>query len=393
MYYEFPIINTLQDVLPHIEGFDEIIVAERDGYKVVNYMVSTPRLWERSHGWEVRRECRGLIFDDEGRLISRPFHKFFNLGEKEETLPNNVDVTELHHILDKMDGSMIRPLLLPQTYVLPAARGLREKPVKTNLYLATKMGVTDIANDAVQLLSTEQIALLIAHVEEGFTPLFEYVAPTNKIVINYTEAKLVYLGSRRNENGLYFFDRELSDFFERVPFRGMVRNGGLLSWSEGVRGETAGEGYILRFESGHMVKVKNDWYVRVHKTLDDVRSDRAIVALGLNEELDDVLPLIPEEDRDRVTEVFDVFMWKLIDKHVEIANITKIVDEQYRLEGGAYDKKRLALEFVPSLNDKKLGQFVFAFADGKDLWAILLQNAKNCVGSGVKYDEFVNWLS
>jgi RNA ligase len=141
MNYDFPIITRIEDVLPHIEGFDEIIVAEREGYKVINYMVSTPRLWERSHGWEVRRECRGLIFDDEGRLISRPFHKFFNLGEKEETLPNNVDVTELHHILDKMDGSMIRPLLLPQTYVLPAARGLREKPVKTNLYLATKMGV------------------------------------------------------------------------------------------------------------------------------------------------------------------------------------------------------------------------------------------------------------
>ena len=106
MNYDFPIITRIEDVLPHIEGFDEIIVAEREGYKVINYMVSTPRLWERSHGWEVRRECRGLIFDDEGRLISRPFHKFFNLGEKEETLPNNVDVTELHHILDKMDGSM-----------------------------------------------------------------------------------------------------------------------------------------------------------------------------------------------------------------------------------------------------------------------------------------------
>lgn len=164
----------------------------------------------------------------------------------------------------------------------------------------------------------------------------------------------------------------------------------LLSYVREMRGS---EGIIIRFDDGMMVKVKADEYVRMHRALDDVRSDRAIVALGLNEELDDVLPLIPEEDRDRVTEVFDVFMRKLVNKHVEIANITKIVDEQYRLEGGAYDKKRLALEFVPSLNDKKLGQFVFAFADGKDLWAILLQNAKNCVGSGVKYDEFVNWLS
>ena len=32
MHYTFPEIRTINDVLPHIEGREEFIVAEREGY-------------------------------------------------------------------------------------------------------------------------------------------------------------------------------------------------------------------------------------------------------------------------------------------------------------------------------------------------------------------------
>lgn len=193
MDYQFPLIRNISDVLPHIEGYEEIIVAERDGYKVVNYMVSTPRLWEREPGWEIRRECRGIIFDSvTGDLISRPFHKFFNANEKPETQLAGLDMSREHAIFDKMDGSMIRPLI-----------------INRKLSLATKMGITDIAGAAEKLLTAEQKAWLRLVVEDGTTPLFEYVAPTNKIVIHYDEAKLVYLGSRENVTGDYFFEKNV----------------------------------------------------------------------------------------------------------------------------------------------------------------------------------------
>lgn len=28
--------------------------------------------------WKLRRECRGLVFDKEGHVLARRFHKFFN---------------------------------------------------------------------------------------------------------------------------------------------------------------------------------------------------------------------------------------------------------------------------------------------------------------------------
>ena len=174
MDYEFPLIRHISDVLPAIEGFPEIIVAEKDGYTVINYVVSTPDTWKRSgnadlanfyggyEAWTIRRECRGLIFAEDGTIMSRPFHKFFNLGEKEETLPTAIDFGQEHRVMSKMDGSMIRPII-----------------VKGVLRLATKMGVTDVAVEAEKTLNDEQRDWLRMAVEQGITPLFEYVAPTN----------------------------------------------------------------------------------------------------------------------------------------------------------------------------------------------------------------------
>ena len=39
MNYEFPIIRNISDVLPAIHGRDEFVVAEKEGYTVINYNV------------------------------------------------------------------------------------------------------------------------------------------------------------------------------------------------------------------------------------------------------------------------------------------------------------------------------------------------------------------
>jgi len=135
MRYQFPVIRHISDVLPHIEGRDEFVVAEREGYTVINYVVAMADTFNMSGSDDltgaIRREGRGLIFDRDGNLMSRPFHKFFNVNEREETQTHVVDMSQPHVIMEKMDGSMIRPIL-----------------VDGYLRLATKMGVTDVAMQA-----------------------------------------------------------------------------------------------------------------------------------------------------------------------------------------------------------------------------------------------------
>ena len=114
MNYEFPTIRNISDVLPAIEGRDEFVVAEKDGYTVINYNVMMADTFDCN----IRRECRGIIFGSKtGDIIRRPFHKFFNVNEREETQDHVVDLSRPHAILDK----------LGQTFKLKRNRGTGEK--------------------------------------------------------------------------------------------------------------------------------------------------------------------------------------------------------------------------------------------------------------------------
>lgn len=51
------------------------------------------------------RECRGLIFNKEtGKVVARRLHKFFNIGESEETQANKIDFSLPHVLVEKVDG-------------------------------------------------------------------------------------------------------------------------------------------------------------------------------------------------------------------------------------------------------------------------------------------------
>ena len=91
MIYQFPKINNISDILPAIAGKEEFIIADRPGFKVVNYLVQFENTFENpmDEGISeqeklyrtIRRECRGIIFDEiTGDIIRRPFNKFFNLN-------------------------------------------------------------------------------------------------------------------------------------------------------------------------------------------------------------------------------------------------------------------------------------------------------------------------
>jgi RNA ligase len=62
------------------------------------------------------------------------------------------------------------------------------------------------------------------------------------------------------------------------------------------------EGFIVRFDDGHMLKLKCHWYLQIHKAKEAILQDRNIVELILDEKLDDVKAHLPAEDRDRLTQ-------------------------------------------------------------------------------------------
>lgn len=104
----FPTISHISDVLPFIDGVDGFIVMDKSYGKVVEYTHMAAETFagdpKESLSAQVRLECRGLVFDNNGDLVSRPFHKFFNLGERENTLQSNIDWSRPHLVMPKLDG-------------------------------------------------------------------------------------------------------------------------------------------------------------------------------------------------------------------------------------------------------------------------------------------------
>jgi RNA ligase len=372
MNYAFPVINTISDVLPAIAGRDEFVVAERDFGTVINYLVAMPDTFKMEGPDDVmgaiRRECRGLIFDLEGRIMSRPFHKFFNVNEKEETQAHMLDLSRPHIVMDKLDGSMIRPVRMDGV-----------------VRLATKMGVTDIAIEAERLIDGNQYAWLEYMMDNGFTPIFEYVAPTNKIVVEYAEAKLILTAVRETVSGAYLNNLRFGAPFEVVRTDSSIHD--FNAYLAFKRGETLREGDIIRFANGHMVKVKNDWYVQIHKTKDIVRVDRNIIELVLNETIDDTRAMLDPSDLVRVDEVEAGFWAAFENAEGRLLGLEMLARTIY----GA-DKKRIALEMVPNLINKQDGGFIFKLIDGYAIRDLLLDHCKKNIGSTPKYEALMEWM-
>jgi RNA ligase len=383
MNYTFPIIRHISDVLPHIEGRSEFVVAEREGYTVINYVVAMADTFDMypagydgplstyDLGGAIRRECRGLIFDRDGNIMSRPFHKFFNINEREETQAHCVDVSQPHVIMEKMDGSMIRPIL-----------------VDGHLRLATKMGVTSVAMDAEAWLAAQDRRLkewLRTMVDLGLTPLFEWVSPFNQIVLAYEAADLVYLGTRDNVTGEYAMD--ISCPFNTVSQYGSVA-GNLADYIARQRGAEGREGDIIRFADGHMLKVKNDWYVRIHKTVDRIVFDRNIVNLILNEEVDDVVPMLPKVQADRVRDFERRFAERL-------HNTVEKYDRYWNtVVASGLDRKRYAQEWMPTIknNDPFAAAYVFGRFGDRDGRAMILDHIEKSITTNVRWDECAVWM-
>ena len=196
MKYQFPTIKNISDVLPAIAGSSEFIVAEREGYCVINYMVSLdttfPEVTDELSA--IRRECRGLIFDSKsGRILRRPFHKFWNINEREETRSTSLEFNKPHKVYTKLDGSMLAP------FELGHGTGV--------IRWGTKMGAgTDVAMAAEVFVAKNMKYQKFAEwcIKQDITPIFEFTTPgKHRIVIGYERPMLTLLAARYMITGKY----------------------------------------------------------------------------------------------------------------------------------------------------------------------------------------------
>jgi RNA ligase len=220
------------------------------------------------------RECRGITFDKDGSIICRPLHKFFNIGELEETHVDNIDWSNVARVMDKRDGSMINTALVDGKIVC--------KTKKSFDTIQSIRALEFIKSNA----NYHQFAIYCASINH--TPTFEWTSPQDRIVLKYDTDKLVLTHIRDNITGEYIFDIEKrTDYFDIPIVENLTPFNFDIDWLlKKCQSEENKEGYVIQFFNGDMVKLKTPWYIGLHHSVTFIR-ERDIAKMIVDETIDD----------------------------------------------------------------------------------------------------------
>lgn len=111
------------------------------------------------------------------------------------------------------------------------------------------------------------------------------------------------------------------------------------------------EGVVVRFDDGHMFKIKTEWYCAIHRAKEDVLWEKNVVRLVLEEKLDDIIVHLPDEDRVRL----EAYQQQLLGK---VDFVCKLINDSLKLYFKGMSRKDFALNVAPTL-DKFLVQLIF----------------------------------
>ena len=321
---------TLAEELFAIANREEWHCNQRDFGFVIDYAITMPNTFVGldAHHTKILQNLRGTCFDKNGKIIRLAFHKFHNLNEKPEYQADKFNFSDEHVIEEKLDGSMIA--------AIPYVDGTYR--------LGTRAGVTEVAEKAESLMASmpeekwsQYDEFITSTIRDGWTAIFEYCARDQRIVIDYAEPKLVLTSIRRNATGEYadsygleVFMRQF-DLIDRVKV--VARNDSTISeLAEYIRTLTNAEGVVVKFADGRFVKIKAEEYCLMHRSLDDLRFEKDVLALVLDGKLDDVLPLVHADKRMQLTayqeSVFSNIQKRTHEMDAEYAEFSKLTDRR-----------------------------------------------------------------
>jgi len=303
--------------------------------------VQYDRLWD-----DITIQCRGLVTNSEGKIIARPFKKFFNYEEHSpEDIPNEEFV-----VYEKLDGSLGILFNYQNEWIL-ATRGSFTSPQ---------------AIKGKEILSKHDISAW----RKDNTYLFEIIYPENRIVVDYgDEEKLVVIGGIHTETG------------EEIPDSGLfwTQDSGFeivltyKTWGEGydiLKEEISKdkEGYVIRFKNGFRMKVKGEEYKRLHRILTNISNRDIWEYLKEGKPFDEILDKVPDEFYNWVKDTARDLTVKFED----------IDDEYNNIFNSIFSLIETKKEFAEKAKQYPHSSLLFAMYDGKQthkiIWKLLYPN-------------------
>lgn len=260
------------------------------------------------------RECRGIILDEETlEPVCFPFTKFGNYGEKycPEIDWKNCWTGQ------KLDGSLIKVVKLGDQLLISTNGTIDafKAPIVEQIGCkASSFGelVLDalMANDKIRPTEThitasgdhyshpdvkQALQTFAGMLDEGVTYMFELTSPFNKVVVQWHETKLNFLGCRDNKTmqETYFTDHPLKDVFNTPKVYPLKSIDDCIAAAAAL--DCTEEGFVVCDSNFNRVKVKSPTYVSLHHMRNNgVLSYERGVEIVRGNELDEVLNYFPE---------------------------------------------------------------------------------------------------
>jgi hypothetical protein len=237
-----------------------------------NYSQATQyeRKWD-----EITLQCRGLVTDEKGNIVARPFKKFFNIEEREHTPTSEFEVYE------KMDGSLGILFNYNQEWIF-ASRG---------------SFTSDQCIKFKEIFYKNHDELLLSR---SNTYLFEIIYPENRIVVDYGgEEKIVMLGEIHTDSG-----EELDlEFNIQLGFNVVKKYDGIEDYTQ-LKSiiQNNQEGFVIRFSNGDRCKIKGEEYLRLHKIMTEISTKSVWECLNSGGDIYKVLENVPDEFFNKIDE-------------------------------------------------------------------------------------------
>jgi RNA ligase len=311
--------------------------------------VQYENLWD-----EVTLMCRGLVTDEDGNIVARPFRKFFNVEEGKHTPTNDFKVYE------KMDGSLGILFNYNGEWVM-ATRG---------------SFTSDQAVKGMEMLSKYDYNKL----HKDFTYLFEIIYSDNRIVCSYDYEDVVLLGVVNTKHGHEVnlhgdLDIRIQNLIKNIGLKVVKQYDGITDYSvlKGMVRDDA-EGFVVLFSNGDRIKVKGVEYLRLHKIMTNASTTAIWEVLSTGGNIEDLIKDVPDEFYNKIKLYVSELRYQWYQYYNQLG---KTYDYFRYGKYGDKDPEPTKKEFAEFIKDKEsiVKAIMFAMWDGKDydkiIWSAL----------------------
>lgn len=306
-------------------------------------------------GWwnDVTLNCRGLILDDEFNIVARPWAKFFNLGQRDNTIDFHAPV----EVTDKLDGSL--GILYPDGdgWAI-STRGSFESDQA--IYATREIWKPRYNEYYDDLLEQDYM--------DKYTLLFEIIIPWNRIVCNYGDMEdLVLLGAVEKEYNYYLGPREaaamfawpgpVAEVFEFKDFGDAISNWPVREGKEGV---------VVR-SGDKMVKIKQPEYLELHKLVTNASPLNVWRQLRDGHTMFQIVSQFPDEFQDYIFDMGEPLVKAYEKRSEEVLTGFNSVIDGFLSEGADFNRGGFA-RYIKNAPDKR---YYFLLLDSKPITDVL----------------------